>query len=373
MTENPSADVQAPHAAHGGPAAGASHVANGHQETQAHRETQNRQQTQATRTTQARQGTQARQAAPAKRPRSRRNSPAPRPVPRPAPERRVRIGSPTALLAVVPVLLGFEPSSSMVVIGTEQPRAQVRLTLRYDLPNPPDARLAAELARHATGVLSAQRIEAAVAVGYGPGHLVSPVADALREHAPRAGITMTELLRAEDERYWSYLCTEPGCCPPEGTPFDTKDHPAVRAMAAEGVRVLASREDLAATVAPADGELAEVMRRATRKAEEHAARLIARVARSGRKRSARRLIAISGLQAVAEAIDCYRGGDRVGPEQAAWLTVVLRDLRVRDDAWSRMLPEHREAHLRLWTDLTRMARPGYVPAPASLLALAKYC
>jgi hypothetical protein len=33
-----------------------------------------------------------------------------------------------------------------------------------------------------------------------------------------------------------------------------------------------------------------------------------------------------------------------------------------------MLPEYREAHLRLWTDLTRMARPGYVPAPASLLA-----
>ena len=199
MTEDLSADVPAPHAAPGGSAAGASNAARGRQEAQAHRETQNRQQTQATRNTQARQGTQTRQTAPARRPRSGRKSPAPRP----APERRVRIGSPTALLAVVPVLLGFEPSSSMVVIGTEPPRAQVRLTLRYDLPNPPDAGLAAELARHATDVLSAQRIEAAVAVGYGPGHLVSPVADALREHAPRAGITVTELLRAEDERYWS--------------------------------------------------------------------------------------------------------------------------------------------------------------------------
>jgi hypothetical protein len=205
MTENLSADAQAPHAARGGPAAGASSAAHGHQETQAHRDTQNRQQTQATDKTQARQGTptrqgiQARQAAPAKRPRSKRKSPAPRP----AAERRVRIDSPTALLAIVPVLLGFEPSNSMVVVGTEQPRAQVRLTLRYDLPNPPDARLAAELARHATGVLGAQRIEAAIAVGYGPGHLVTPVADALREHLPRAGITVTDLLRAEDERYWS--------------------------------------------------------------------------------------------------------------------------------------------------------------------------
>ena len=29
---------------------------------------------------------------------------------------------------------------------------------------------------------------------------------------------------------------------------------------------------------------------------------------------------------------------------------------------------HRAAHQRLWTDLTRRARPGYVPGPPSLLA-----
>ena len=41
---------------------------------------------------------------------------------------------------------------------------------------------------------------------------------------------------------------------------------------------------------------------------------------------------------------------------------------MRDDAWARMLPEHNAAHTRLWTDLTRLAQPGYVAAPASLLA-----
>src|SRR5215471_14805009 len=78
-------------------------------------------------------------------------------------ERQVRIGSPAALLAVVPALLGFEPGNSLVVIGTEPPGAHVRLTLRYDLPDPG---LAAAVARHATNVLSAQRIRTAVAVGY---------------------------------------------------------------------------------------------------------------------------------------------------------------------------------------------------------------
>jgi Domain of unknown function (DUF4192) len=285
------------------------------------------------------------------------------------PLRRVQIGSPASLLAVVPWLLEFEPDNSMVVVGTEPPCAQVRVTLRYDLPDPPDPETAAAIASHAASVLAAQGIESALAVGYGPAQLVTPVADALREHAPRAGISVTELLRAQHNRYWSYLCDQPDCCPPEGTPFEVADHPAALAMAADGAaRLLSSRSELAATVAPVAGDVAEAMARATHKAEEQVARLVARAARTGRHASIRRLIATAGLRAVGQAIDRYRRGDSVGPETAAWLTVVVRDLRVRDDAWARMLPEHRAAHLRLWTDLTRMARPGFVSAPASLLA-----
>jgi hypothetical protein len=266
---------------------------------------------------------------------------------------------------VVPVLLGFEPGNSMVVIGVGQPGAEVRLTLRYDLPDPG---LAPAVAAHAMSVLTAQRIQTAVAVGYGPERLVSPVAAALRDCAPGAGVTVTELLRADNQRYWSYVCEDPACCPPEGKPFDVTDHPAARAMSAGSAGVLASRDALAATVAPVTGAAAEQMRQATRDVEEQVARAIARAARSGRKASVRRLIATVGLPAVSEGIRRYRGGGRLEPGEAAWLTVVLRDLRVRDDAWSRMRPEHREAHARLWTDLTRLAQPGYVCAPAALLA-----
>jgi Domain of unknown function (DUF4192) len=280
-------------------------------------------------------------------------------------ERRIRIGSPASLLAVVPVLLGFEPGNSVVVIGIEETGAEARLTLRYDLPDPG---LAPAVAGHAISVLTAQRIRTAVAVGYGPEHLVTPVARALRDGAPRAGIAVTELLRAENQRYWSYVCADPACCPPGGKPFDVTDRPAAWAMAAGGARVLASRDALAATVAPVTGNTAERMRQATREAEEQVARAIARAARSGRKASVRRLIATVGLPAVSAAISRYRDGGRLELTEAAWLTVVLRDLRVRDDAWSRMRPEHREAHLRLWTDLTRLAQPGYVKAPAALLA-----
>ncbi|HVT66505.1 MAG TPA: DUF4192 domain-containing protein, partial [Trebonia sp.] len=84
--------------------------------------------------------------------------------------------------------------------------------------------------------------------------------------------------------------------------------------------------------------------------------------------AAPRITAALGLVMVREAVRRYRDGERVSTEYAAWLTVALREVRVRDDAWARMDPAHRAAHLRLWTDLTRLARPGYAAAPAALLA-----
>jgi Domain of unknown function (DUF4192) len=280
------------------------------------------------------------------------------------PARSVRVGSPASLLAVVPSLLGFIPASSLVVIGTEPPRDRVKVTLRYDLPDPPDADLAADIAAHATAVAAAQRLTAVVAVGYGPGALVTPLMEVLRDAFRQAGTELREFLRVEDGRYWSYLCGDEACCPAGGTPFDTTGSP-VAALTSEG-RVLADRDELAATVAAVSGQAGESMRRATRRAEEHAARLAAQAASP--EEPARRLIA-SGLDAVAEVIERYRRGDRPATsKEAAWLTVVLHDLRVRDDAWARMDPDHRDAHVRLWTDVTRLARPGHVPAPASLLA-----
>jgi hypothetical protein len=284
------------------------------------------------------------------------------------PRLRVRIGSPTSLLAVVPGLLGFGPGRSFVVIGTEPGSAQVRVMLRYNVPDPRHPRAATALARHAVSLLTAQGVTRAVAVGYGSDAAVSPVAAALRERAAAAGIAVTELLRADGGRYWSYVCRDPGCCPPEGTPFDITDHPAARALRAAGGSVLADRDALAATVAPAGGPPGAAQRRATRQVLTQVARCAERLGRAGQPVAAPRLAAFVGQVAVRDAIRRYRAGDSVPAEHAALLTVALGQVRVRDDAWTRMDAGHQGAHLRLWTDLTRLARPGYVAAPASLLA-----
>ena len=116
---------------------------------------------------------------------------------------QVRAGSPESLLAIVPHLLGFVPQASLVVIGTEAPHDRIKVTLRYDLPDPPGAGVSADIAAHALGVIGSQRLAALVAVGYGPRSLVDPVAAALGAAARMAGIDMLDVLRVEDGRYWS--------------------------------------------------------------------------------------------------------------------------------------------------------------------------
>jgi hypothetical protein len=279
---------------------------------------------------------------------------------------RVQIGAPDGVLAVIPHLLGFHPASSLVVLAISGRRAQIRLAFRYDLPDPPDPSLAAEIAGHAAEVISRQHIGAAIIVGYGPGPLVTPLADLLRVLLPAAGISIRELLRVESGRYWSYICQDPACCPPDGAAFDAAGHPAALALREAGLAAYPDRAALASTLAALPGAAAS-MRRATQRALRRAEDLVASVA--AERGTVARLLADAGRRAVKDAIGSYRAGRKITDhDELAWLTVMLADLRVRDDAWARMDPRFRAAHRRLWADLVRHAQPGYVPAPACLLA-----
>jgi hypothetical protein len=284
--------------------------------------------------------------------------------PQPPSQVPLRADSPESLLAIIPVLLGFNPEASLVVIGTEAPRGGVKVTLRYDLPDPPGLGVASDVASHAMGVLGAQALTAAVMVGYGPQALVDPMADAFRDAARDAGIELLEFLRVEGAHYRSYICGDEACCPATGVPFD-----ATGRAAAAGGAVLPDRAALAARVAPLGGIAAESMRQATRRAERHVTQLLAKVRKSARIGAGRHLITSEGLAAVGALIDAYRAGGKFTTDyQVAWAAVALRDLRVRDDAWARMDPANVAAHRQLWTDVTRRAQPGYVAAPAALLA-----
>ncbi len=280
------------------------------------------------------------------------------------------IGSPASMLAAIPYLLGFHPTRSLVVIGARPPRDRVHVSFRYDLLDPPETGYASEIARHAAAVLVNQQVTVAIVAGYGPGALVTPVAEQFRRHLTDAGLELREMLRVEDGRYWSYLCQDPGCCPAEGVPFDVSASPVAAQMTLAGNVTLPDRATLAKTVAPVRGAVRLSMQEATMLAERRAAAMVAAAARSGCKGpEIIRPLIDDGLRAVSDAIAAYRRGKQItSRDEFAWLSITLADLRVRDDAWARMDPEYADAHQRLWTDVVCRAEPPYVPAPASLLA-----
>jgi uncharacterized protein DUF4192 len=280
---------------------------------------------------------------------------------------RVRIGSAEGILAVVPHLLGFKPADSLVMLGIGGPHARIRLAFRYDLPDPPDEEVAADIAEHATAVLRRQHLGMAIVAGYGPGTAVTPLVDVVVPALREAGISVQDVLRVERGRYWSYACQDPACCPPEGTPFDTAGHPASAALAAAGLTVRADRAALAGTLAPV-ADVAAAMRAAAGRARQRAGDLIdlAAAAEGGDPFLP---VADAGRRSVKQAITRYRRGGRLTDhEEMAWLGVTLGDLRVRDDAWARMDPGFHEAHQRLWVDLVRHLPTEFVAAPAALLA-----
>jgi hypothetical protein len=281
----------------------------------------------------------------------------------------LRVGSADSVLAVIPGLLGFHPADSIVVVGAGPPRGRIQVAFRYDLPDLPDAPIAAKIAAHAASILMRHQLRLAIVVGYGPGPAVTPLADAMIAELRRADIKLHDMLRVEDGRYWSYACQDPRCCPPEGVPFNPADHPAAQTLAAAGNSALADRATLAASIAPLSGLAAKAMRQATGRAESHIRGILRPGASTGGRTAGVQQMVAEGLRAVQEAIATYRdGGQITSNDQFARIAVGIEDLRVRDDAWARMEPAHAKAHLRLWTDVVRHAPAKYVPAPASLLA-----
>jgi hypothetical protein len=280
---------------------------------------------------------------------------------------RVRAGSGADLLALVPHLLGFYPERSLVVLGLGGKRVTVRVAFRYDLPDPADAELAADIADHAASVLRREHLTTALLVGYGPAALAESTVATAMGVLVGDGVWVVDALRADSGRFWSYLCDDPDCCPDEGTRYDPGSHPLAAAMSGAGLPALPDRAALARTLRPPSGSV-DAIRQATRCAERRLTDLGAQHCADG-GRDPRALTARTGRAAVRRAIRCYRtGGSISSRDELAWLAVLLADLRVRDDAWARMDPRHALAHCRLWTDVVRGAATEYVPAPASLLA-----
>jgi hypothetical protein len=260
------------------------------------------------------------------------------------------------LLAVVPYLLGFHPADSVVLLGVRTKK--IIFQVRGDLPPPDDV---PAFARYYADLLIRQRVGSAIVLGYGAGPAVTPIVLALLATVEARGVTVLDALRVADGRYWSYLCDEPTCCPPDGQPYDAVIHPLAVAAVTDGMVALPSRQALQRRFAPVAGSARQAMDEATRRAND-------RLAAHHFDGAA---VATAGTAAIDAAVIRYRGGGRLADDEVAWLAAVLAHPPVRDYAW-RSVGGDLRVHIALWTDVLRRADPGLAAAPGSLLAFAAW-
>ncbi|GAA3808002.1 DUF4192 domain-containing protein [Sphaerisporangium flaviroseum] len=277
----------------------------------------------------------------------------------------ILLTSPDDILGAVPYLLGFHPADSLVVIAFagRGARGRLRVTTRWDLPFPPGA------LDQLVPLLRREEVTHTILAGFGEGTLVTPAIDEAVRLLTDAGIGVIEALRAEGSRYWSYVCNQLECCPPEGRPYDAVAGEVAARATIGGLVALPDRETLERSVAPVQGGARAKMREATRLV---AADVRARLIGTPDPDQVPGEFVAEGLARVRRSVERFHGRGRLPDHEAARLGVDLAVVRVRDEAWTLMDDDTQDTHIALWADLTRRLEPSFVPPVASLLSAAAW-
>jgi hypothetical protein len=278
-------------------------------------------------------------------------------------------GSPTLtlrhsadLVAAVPYLLGFHPDHSVVLLAFRD--RTLACASRGDLPDQDGQ--PEPVACQLVTVALRQHATAVAVLAYGTPATADATVAAVRTAAERRGLVVRDALRVDAGRWWSYICDDPRCCPPGGTPFDPSTSEISATCTFHGLPARASRAEVARQVAAPTGPALDAILQATGRAWT---RLSARLDPLPDGPAAATVRA-DGADAVAQAVQRYATGGRLDDDEVAWLTVLLTSIPVRDAAW--LAVRDTADHVRLWLDVTRRAEPDLAPAPASLLAFAAW-
>jgi hypothetical protein len=303
--------------------------------------------------------------------------------PRPRRSFASQISGPADLLQAVPYLLGFHPSSSLVLLGLKAGRLVV--TARLDL---------ADAVRG--GVLRAVEpmvrggSTSFVAVIYDDdaddfgleddaddfdldddldhevGELLSPdVAVRVARAMDAVGADLLDLIVVCAGRWWSYGCLDPECCPPEGRELPSTPSAFAAAATFDGVVALPDRAALEALLEPLPEFEREALDPAIQRAEDaavqetidgHAARWETSVKRA--------------LFRAARAAD-DPGFTGLPDDDAARFGAALAVVTVRDAVWL-AIDDRRLDGRALWRDLGRRLPSPYNAPPMFLYGWAAW-
>jgi hypothetical protein len=267
--------------------------------------------------------------------------------------------SPHDLLAAIPFLIGYHPQNSLVLVSLKDD--SVGMAMRVDLPR--------DIAIEGYDLLAShfvrEEAEAALIVAYTDQSSADCENILINTSAAlvRAGIDIKESLIVRNNRFRSMLCTDPTCCPPEGTAVPALDSSRIAAehVIAGHPMPFESVDGLVQSIAAVPSSFE------THWQDEVQAFWVSSDAEEIND------LQRDGATAVIDLAGEYREGrgaeDR---ELAARIIGRLSDIQVRDFALGSHSDETADFYWAMWRDLLRIAPRGFVAPVASLFASMAY-
>lgn len=267
------------------------------------------------------------------------------------------------VVAAVPHQLGFTPTESLVVLCCHEPRGRVGLSMRVDLP---DEQLEPVLVDSMVDRVRHERATRVVLAVYTEqdGHLPRQnLIDDLRLQLE--DLVITEALLIKGGRFWSYVCSEPECCPAEG-------RSVAEAVGSAPVQLLASENALAGrSVLPTRAALVASVAGPVLLAAQAARQRCERAFDAAQRES----IAGSPQRAVDDwraALDRWRDQPaELDDREAARLAMALHTKAVRDQV-ATWVADDREVLPALVAEVCRRTPPPYDAPVATLLGWLTY-
>lgn len=276
--------------------------------------------------------------------------------------------TPVDLLALVPVVIGFHPEDSVVLLtfGSEQPRdgtaaaGRDSFQARVDLPVVEHEQHAvAEMLRD---VAARHQVRLAAVVIYSEdAQVAGSFADLLVPGLLVDGVDVIDVLRADGERFFS-LADEDD----DGVPYDVRSHPLTMSPVAQDRVIHDSREALRDSLVGVDPAAISVV-------EDAANRFVDALMADGLDAaSAPGLLAAQGRWLQRTIARNLERPERLTVPAAARILVLLSFEPLREVVWSGLTRANAAAHVGLLRGLVRRAPADLTAGVAGLLGLAAW-
>ncbi|MDX6322211.1 MAG: hypothetical protein QOF52_2069 [Propionibacteriaceae bacterium] len=269
------------------------------------------------------------------------------PLPEPV---RLRTSGPADLLELVPYLLGFHPTESVVLVVIRG--REVALAARVDLP--PIAAVD-QLVDRLSEIADRNGASAVVVFTFSE----DPVAATelmLRLIEGLRPFGLVDAIHADGRRWWSMICAD-RCCPEDGTPYGSGSGRLAAEAVYAGLSTRSSRHEIEALVAGPDAT------------EEAALRNVVERVADDLGPSSR----VQRRSEMAELVNGFLAEPRsLGDAECSRFALLAADVEVRDVAWSLMSRDRAEDHVDLWQQVVSRTVSPLESAPLCLLGMAAW-